>query len=659
MARLRSAPAIQQAKQQATQRLALKEKTTNTSRSTAPVYEDDGNTENLVKDARPRRGRPKAARAQQQNENEFVMAGGLGAVSDDKVTGSHVELPTTDELVRSDVPSAPAVRVGRRPPVRKVKQSEAQSKIMQDMKKRMEATACKEIVASSVPDPTNASAQRQSNGTALERSEYSLSPSPPPPGKLHATKQRSSLEHPSSVLKSHGTPAVESSILALKNFKRRPRQPSMLQMVQQQQRLASARPSAVHVPATEELSVYDVEDEGEGDDEDDFVPEAEGTPAHVRKKAPAVKARRPSAKQQRAETSSDQLQAVSSAGKRKAHDGRTSLSALVALQSKRQKSMPAEIDDDLPILNDQRIPSIPSDWRDAPHVEGTSEIQVINSSPSSTPPTEPSSPEKRRPSVVADEAIPSTEEAQDDVQFLPLNDPEGGREEGLPNDTLAEPVSSPSIQGEPNATQRTDILADPLTQLSPPRNRDVQPTKKKKKAAPVTTTILQSLLPKRRQPPKPRHRKSEYDFDQVSEDAAPLDSGHLGEDEDELGSGLRRKTTTAKMTKGRKSKAPVSNAKSRQSKAALTKRKSAAPRKSSKPTRTYGKAGDMSDKENEELDEEEEDSVLPDISLSMHEALQSRELEAAKRKFEMVDEWDMEFESMSVEDHRSSSQGWR
>ena len=47
----------------------------------------------------------------------------------------------------------------------------------------------------------------------------------------------------------------------------------------------------------------------------------------------------------------------------------------------------------------------------------------------------------------------------------------------------------------------------------------------------------------------------------------------------------------------------------------------------------------------------------------MDDALaESKELERARRKFAEVDEWDMEFESMSFEEeggHRSSSQQWR
>ena len=188
----------------------------------------------------------------------------------------------------------------------------------------------------------------------------------------------------------------------------------------------------------------------------------------------------------------------------------------------------------------------------------------------------------------------------------------------------------------------------------------------------MTTATLQTLLPKRRQPLKPRHRKSEYDIgssEPEDDDDSPLDTSHLEEDEDELGGRLRQQTKTASA---KSKKATVSKAKSRQSRAAPTNRKSTAQsRKSAAPAtadktgkrswRTYGKAT-ASDKENNDAYEslgENDESALPDTSISMIEAAQSKELEEVRKKFAEVDDWDMEFESMSVEEGRSSSQNWR
>ncbi|KAK4548366.1 hypothetical protein LTR36_010237 [Oleoguttula mirabilis] len=677
MARLRSAPVAQPSPPKAqTQRPALREKT-NTSRAKAPVYEDDGNTEDLVKTAKARRGRP---RKSAHTEEELVMAGGLGQ-TDAAAEAPRSDAPmTTDELAKSDGPP-PTVKPNKRPPrmARKPVQSEAQSNVLEGLKKRMEATArheaarkdalpaATESTASlSDPLPTKRTAARKSTSTAHERSEYSISPSPPLPGKLSSAK-RSSLAH-------SGTPAVESSILALKNFKRRPRQPSMLQMVQQ--RTASARPSAVNRTANEDLSIFDIEvvgDEVDEEEEDEFAPEAEGTPLQVKKAK-----RRASASAKKKQTSNPTIvegRPVVSSKKRKSEEVDKSSSALEALRAKRQKS-----DGPGPALNDELPMSLErsaspgrrmresSDRHATPEQQITSDVQVINSSPSSTPPTEPSS-DRDRTAVNDDYAVPSTEKEQDFAHHSVAGALNYVFEPDAPNGTMAEPASSSPSPEDPLAAQeQAELLAEPVTQVT--QQSPVRQLKEpKKKAKPVSTATLQSLLPKRRQPPKARHRKTVYDFTSDEEDDAALDASHLEDDEDELGGRLRRQKAT---TPAKSRKTAASKAKARQTKATQPARKSAAvpaERKSSaalqggkKPARTYGRAANTaSDKENDgdtfELEADGDGTELPEISL--HEVAGSKELEVAKRKFAEVDEWDMEFESMSAEDHRSSSQQWR
>jgi hypothetical protein len=72
---------------------------------------------------------------------------------------------------------------------------------------------------------------------------------------------------PPSAMKVGATPAHETSILALTNFKRRPRQPSLLRMVHQ----------------TTDIEDNDLDDLG---DLEDFHPDAESTPLHAQKSAP-------------------------------------------------------------------------------------------------------------------------------------------------------------------------------------------------------------------------------------------------------------------------------------------------------------------------------------------------------------------------------------
>ena len=93
---------------------------------------------------------------------------------------------------------------------------------------------------------------------------YGLSPS----GEISRAKieqsKRESLAQPQSALKAVGTPAIETSVLALTKFKRRARQPSMISLVQQSTDLGDL-------------------DEFELDDFDDFDPENESTPLNLTK----------------------------------------------------------------------------------------------------------------------------------------------------------------------------------------------------------------------------------------------------------------------------------------------------------------------------------------------------------------------------------------
>ncbi|KAI7599103.1 hypothetical protein KC343_g16142, partial [Hortaea werneckii] len=302
MARLRSAPSTHPPSPAKAQpkRQALREKTNTTRASQAPVYADDGNTEGLVKTAKTPRGRPKKAT---QDEDELVMTGGLGGQEDNDAPRSDV-VTTTDELAKSDGPPPPTAKKGnggRRPPrmTRKPVQSEARSQVMAGLKKRMEETAQQEAegtkirsahvereateqAAPSKPTPRRSISTRQSTSTAREgQSELSLTASPPPSSKASTVQaRRSSVAPPSSVIRPQNTPAAETSILALKNFKRRPRQPSMLAMVQQR----TTRPSAVNLaPEVDDPSVFDLALGQSEDEEDDFRPEAEGTPIHANK----------------------------------------------------------------------------------------------------------------------------------------------------------------------------------------------------------------------------------------------------------------------------------------------------------------------------------------------------------------------------------------
>ncbi|KAK3654906.1 hypothetical protein LTR56_003764 [Elasticomyces elasticus] len=657
MAKLRSAPAAPAAEPKAqSQRPVLKEKT-NTTRAKAAVEDDEeglGDMIGLVKESTKRRGRP---RKSAHTDDEVVMAGGLGVKEADAPI-------STDELGKSDAIAPPTAKANRRPPrmTRKPIQNEAQSKVLDGLRKRMEETARKEggkkgaVPAlrhvSSRPAPSSADLPsapvtvRTSAAVAQERSEYSISPSPPPPNKLASLQaKRSSLAQQTSSPKPRSTPAMDTSVL--KNFKRRARQPSMLAMVQQ--RTMSARPSLAHAkPVDDDPSIYDF-DGGDAEEEDDFAPDAEVKP---------VKAK-----------------AAANSKKRKSEVADVSSGSLETLKAKRWKPEVAEstIDNlDEPLEGLEVVPatrrfSTKSARQATPVPQETSDIQVINSSQSSPPPAESASPEKRQAFVDDDYVVPSTEEyREEDMPHEPdLDLPEDPLYD-VPNGTMAEPASSSPAPDVLSSTQLRlrEELADPVTQVSP------QPVKAKPvkadKVKPVSTATLQNLLPKRRQPLRPRHRKSEYDF--VSESEGEADNAHDDDiDDDTVGKGRRRQTKVTPAKARRKTAAAAKTIKAKKVAQPPTRKSTAAP-STSKPTKTYGRAAAAlltSDKENddgfEEVDGDVDDSaeiLLPDRGTAEATA-RSNELEAAKRKFAEVDEWDMEFESVGAEEHRSSSQQWR
>lgn len=606
------------------------------------------------------------------------MAGGLGQ----KSGAMPSEVPmTTDELAKSDGHPPPTAKANRRPPrqTRKLAQSEAQSKVFEDMKKRMRATAQKELANDKIEGapatsdnrapssdslPTKPPPARMQNAPVTERSEFSISPSPPPPGRLSAAKhKRSSAIRPESVLKSRSTPTADTSVLALKNFKRRPRQPSMLAMVQQ--RAVSTRPSAAHAqPAEgdpEDPSVFDL-DVGD-EDEEEFAPDAEGTPLHLRKQK-----RVSGLSEKRPPSASEGIpRIVADAQSRKRKSTETTLSSsLDALRLKRQKSIAAASE---PLVADVAGGADEEEFRERqewPVPDSALAVETINSSPSSTPPTEQSNEHRRQRSFSLEMVVPSTEERDPRAEGprSAENAIDHRDESDLQNETMADPASSSPTPDEPISTQRTDIMAEPLTQVTPPRpKRDAG--KAEKRAKPMMTMTLQSLLPKRRQPPKPRHRKSEYDIDSDSDE----EGAGMGEDSEggeEGGSRNRRRTNAAAMRSRKSTAKGKTSTAARKSTAPASRRKAAVPGK--KPATKTGKTyvrNATSHKEDrdagsdfEELSDND-DSALPDTSLSMHEAALSGELAAAKAKFAEVDEWDMEFESVSFEEGRSSSQTWR
>lgn len=545
-------------------------------------------------------------------------------------------------------------RRASRQPSRPAKEA-TQPTVLEGMKERMDATARRlvqspkkaqiatdEIASSSGTPPVLRAATPQQSGIVTEFTELSLSPSPPAGRYSSANAKRTSYLPPGSAIRVHGTPAHEMSLLALKNFRRRPRQPSMLQMIQN--RTTSARPSLANSQANEDSSVFDL---GADEDEEDFLPEAEGTPLQVsnveRGSSPHLKDHGVLLRQNAGKDASP------IANKKRKSDAVEQVEELPG-RTKRSRRSRISGDDDVSSIQVRPV-SKGLMQRPATGDPSATDIQVLGSEPSSTPPTRASSGERRTSSTHADFVVPSTE-PQDALERIHNT----ADDEDICNATFADPVSSPlpSLSLPPSGTQMTDIYADPLTQRSPPpRKRTTRNAQKPAEA--LQTDVLKALLPRRRRRLATHNRKSDYDIDSDAES----DSLDLTIPEDDIRITTQSKSNT-RLARSKRSGATPAKQKRSSGDVKTSGRKIA----SKKPTRVYGRKSATSDKENEEnapssmIRRGDNISALPDTSTAT-QVSRSKELDEIRRKFAEVDEWDLSFEAITPEDHRSSSQGWR
>lgn len=281
-----------------------------------------------------------------------MMAGGLGRTDSETTAASGVTKSGSPRV--GDLTAQPEPAKSTRP-LRRTGTKASQPKVgkqdLDQVRKQMERTARGQRAK---PTATIIDPIQDSPAASIEaHTSADLTPSPEPamPGSTRAFKRSSilqppgsamrapgsALRAPGSVLRLQGTPAMESSLLALRNFQRRPRQPSMLQMVQQ--RTASARPSAVYTTDLEDSTLsgldlgLDIGFDSELDGIDDFAPEAEGTPMHFSRQgrnSSTVGARSDSVRPRA-------LGASSTSRKRKSSDLDVSSGSLNALREKRQK----------------------------------------------------------------------------------------------------------------------------------------------------------------------------------------------------------------------------------------------------------------------------------------------------------------------------------
>jgi hypothetical protein len=378
---------------------------------------------------------------------------------------------------------------------------------------------------------------------------------------------------PPSAMKVGVTPAHEISTLALTNFRRRARQPSLLRMVHQ----------------TTDVEDNDLSELGTFDDLDDFHPEHESTPLHIHKSTERVEVE---------------------------NNSRLSLHSSALRGKKRKLSSPV--------------------------------VQVPRSSPPYDPPSGADVTESRATSpslpdnvIESREAVMETQESED---------------QAIMSETMAPPRSSSPPVEEIDDSLDSQTQPRPRRTRGAPRNagrgqdsdgdeldsRVKSTTKKKAKAHHgISTAKLQALLPRRRtRVPLERDEYDIQDSDEVND--TPIDS-----DQDELQMPNPRRAPAAR--KG--------GHKTASKKPARTVKKATAPTKTNdRNSRTYGRRI-SSDKENEEADAVDDDSGDAEETTETSIVLPGPQLKAMAKKFEDVDAWEMDFES--VDANADDSSPWR
>jgi len=421
---------------------------------------------------------------------------------------------------------------------------------------------------------------------------------------------------------------VEGSVLARGTFRRRQRQPSILGRAASRVRSSSVglemdrstpgnsdsavragmlkrrsrQPSILGTGKKDQYRRLESDD----DDEDDFNPDDESTPLNLSKTR---------------STGQQGSQSVSSASnprKRK----------LSSLQLARSSP---------PIQTDQSQPPSPDPSMNTSQDPAAEEaLRPSTPEPLSdtmAPPRSSSTPTSDSPEVLLPSRRTNIQPRGRSVKRQPVRKPLAPpRDESLPS-------SPPSLTHSPNRPET-------------PALRSRAPTRPRTHPANLSTIQLQALLPRR------RRRQTRDTFDIESSDDSEVDPGDLGSDDDEL-THLTTRTTRSAVHRS------VARLKPGPSVKAKAKATPATERLKSSAKKTYKARHTVSDKENEsdgfddDLEVDPDDSLAPigDPSPEDSQELEERvgrELKTAKRKFEVVDKWELEFEDVTAE----SSSPW-
>lgn len=422
-------------------------------------------------------------------------------------------------------------------------------------------------------------------------------------------------------------PRMDNSVLPRGNTRRRPRQPSILG-----RRASGARSSSIGLdiqtgtpgPTDSALRTGQLkrrarqpsilgtarkdqgregslnhDNEEEEDEEDDFNPEDESTPLNLSKTREGVESSLPSSS---------------------------------SINPRKRKLSPLPVRDSSPQLPDDE--------------------DIASSSPDENPPSEHPA-RLSTPEPLSETMAPpqSSSPAIDSPEILPRSRRTNGPPPSLstrrqPSRKVHLPSNESPPSSPPSLTHSPNRLDAPKRQANP-----------KSQAGAVSTVQLQALLPRR------RHRTTRDPYD-VESSENEVDVSGLASDEDELTSlSLRpgRSGRLPSVTPARRVSRLKTSSKEKASSKATTEKSTTGVKKTYSSRRTSSdKENDVAESETGEDQEEGLDDSLgpvadsgPENSQELEERV-GTELKKAKRKFEVVDKWELEFEDMTA----GSSSPW-
>jgi hypothetical protein len=455
-----------------------------------------------------------------------------------------------------------------------------------------------------------------------------------------------------------GTPGVENSLLALGNFRRRPRQPSILGRAAARARSSSVESNLAHDNG---LTTVGKRNNSMLGNRHSRQPSITGTIDEQRSGSIGLERGTP------AHTGS-----IFDLGNFKRRARQPSILGTAQKARQPRPEYGDEEDDFNP--EDESTPLNLSKTRDMTGSSSTSNSRKRKLSAAQVPRSSPPLHSERE--FEPQDIIPATgsnHESEGEPQpsdEVPLPSVEAQNIAAEPmSETMAPPLSSSSLSPEPatyRAAQRLraervaprgrrrvrDRTPPTHTQDSPissppslthsPNYAAAKPAPKNKRQVPPPSTFstaqLQALLPRRRR----RGARDTYDIGS-SEDE--IDVSGLASDDDELTHSTIRAPPSRR---GIVPRIPPSGKAPRKSKAA--------PKLGAKKTYGARAALTTSDKENEEIDPDDSLAPLPDDEGANGSPENSRELEKrvgkelkqAARKFEEVDKWELEFEDCTA-----------